>query len=267
MHEYVEGLGNIRLPHVLAFDNRFICFRTANHVVGLDCKDLLEYVRSTECFDRPYFHFSETLTPELSFTTQRLLSNERVRSDRTCVHLIVDKVTELQHVCHTNRHGLIEAGTGETIIQVCTTELRKSCLFQFRLYIVEVCTIEDWSCIFSAELLASPCQHCFVDLAQVHTRRHTERVETDIQWSSVFEERHVFFTHDPCNHTFVTVASGHLITNFQFTFLSNINFRELNDTCREFITDFKSETFTLEFTCNDIPLVEVVLHDIADEVV
>src|SRR5690349_12288338 len=94
VHQYVERLGDVRLPHVLALHDRLVCFRTADNVVGLDCENFLEDMRRTECLDCPHFHFAETLTTELRLTTQRLLCDERVGTDRTCVHLVVDKVTE-----------------------------------------------------------------------------------------------------------------------------------------------------------------------------
>src|SRR5690349_14921222 len=112
VHQHVERLRDVRLPHVLALNDRLVCFRTTDNVVGLNREDFLEDVRRTECLDRPHFHFSETLTTELCLTTQRLLRDEGVRTDRTCVHLIVNKVTEFQHVCHTNRYRLIKLLTG-----------------------------------------------------------------------------------------------------------------------------------------------------------
>src|SRR5690348_7656404 len=85
VHQYVERFRDIWSAHVLAFHDSFVCLRATDHVIGLDRKDLLEDVRRTECLDRPNLHFSEALSTKLCFTTQRLLRDERVRSDRTCV--------------------------------------------------------------------------------------------------------------------------------------------------------------------------------------
>ena len=40
---------------------------------------------STVCLKSPNLHLSETLSAELSFTTQRLLSNQRVWAGGTCI--------------------------------------------------------------------------------------------------------------------------------------------------------------------------------------
>src|SRR5690606_40406760 len=44
----------------------------------------------------------ETLTTKLRLTAQRLLGHQRVRTGRTCVHLVVNQVVQLQvvHVAH-----------------------------------------------------------------------------------------------------------------------------------------------------------------------
>ncbi len=64
-------------------------------------------------------------------------------------------------------------------------------------------------------ILADQPEMRFEDLADVHTTRHTQRIEHDIQRRSVFEERHVLFRHDLGDHTLVTVATGHLVTDRQ----------------------------------------------------
>ena len=45
-------------------------------------EELLERVGRSVGFHRPDFHFTETLTTELRLTTQRLLRDERVRTNR-----------------------------------------------------------------------------------------------------------------------------------------------------------------------------------------
>ena len=60
-----------------------------------------------ECFKRPNFHFSETLTTELCLTTKRLLSNKGVRTDKA----------GLPRYCKTY---LCDGGTGERFDQPAT---------------------------------------------------------------------------------------------------------------------------------------------------
>src|SRR5690606_37673865 len=59
----------------------------------------------------PHFHLAETLTAELRLATERLLGNERVRTDRTGVDLVVHEVVELEYVDVANRHLTIELFT------------------------------------------------------------------------------------------------------------------------------------------------------------
>ena len=53
------------------------------------------------------------------------------------------------------------------------------------------------------------------DLPHVHTRGNAQRVEADFNGGAVRQERHVFFGHDLGDHTLVTVASGHLVTDLE----------------------------------------------------
>ena len=84
----------------------------------------------------------------------------------------------------------------------------------------------------SPEFFTGPSKNSFVNLSKVHTGRYTKWVKYDINRCSVFEERHIFFTNNTCNNTFIPVATCHFITYFQFTFFSNINFCHLNNTVR-----------------------------------
>ena len=85
VQEHVERFGNARGGHGIAFDDGFVGLGASVHVVTLDGEDFLKDVRCAECFQRPYFHLTETLATELSFTAQRLLGDERVRTDGACL--------------------------------------------------------------------------------------------------------------------------------------------------------------------------------------
>ena len=91
MQQHVERLGDAWCWHRLAFDDCFVGLRTAHNVVGLDGEDFLKDVTCTEGFDGPDFHFSETLTTELCFTTEWLLRDERVWTNGAGVHLVFKK--------------------------------------------------------------------------------------------------------------------------------------------------------------------------------
>ena len=80
MDKHVERFGYSWSRHIVALYDSFVSLRPACHIVGFHCKNLLQDVRSTEGLQCPYFHFSETLSAELSLTAKRLLGNQRVRS-------------------------------------------------------------------------------------------------------------------------------------------------------------------------------------------
>src|SRR5665647_2576762 len=116
MQQYVERFRYSRSRHWIAFYNRLVCAGTSHNVIRFYGQNFLKNVSGTECFKCPNLHFSETLTPELCFTTKRLLSNKRVWSDRTRVHFIFNHVTQFQHIYYTYCSSLVEAFTCSTIV-------------------------------------------------------------------------------------------------------------------------------------------------------
>ena len=64
-----------------------------------------------------------------------------------------------------------------------------------------------------AERVSGPAKVRFEDLSDVHTRRHTERVEDDLDRRSIGEVRHILFRQNAGDDTLVTVTAGHLVTD------------------------------------------------------
>ena len=126
VQEHVKRLGQTRCREGFTFDDCLIGTCTTGDIIRLDGKDLLEHMSGTVCLQCPNLHLSETLTTELSFTSKRLLGNQAVRTDRTGVHLIIDHVTELHEVSHTDSSHLVERLTGLTIIELCLTGTRQT---------------------------------------------------------------------------------------------------------------------------------------------
>ena len=73
------------------------------------------------------------------------------------------------------------------------------------------------------------------NLSDVHTTRHAERVEYDVDGTAVGEERHVLLGNDTGNDTFVAVASGHLVADRDLPLLGHINLHELNHAWRQLV--------------------------------
>src|SRR6266568_4125492 len=115
--QHVERLWHARLDGSFALDDGLVNLRTAIHVIGLRRQQLLEDVRCAIGFQRPHFHFAESLTTKLRLAAQRLLGNQRVRSNGSRVDLVVDQVRQLEHVDVANRHRLFEAFSGHAVIK------------------------------------------------------------------------------------------------------------------------------------------------------
>ena len=126
-------------------------------------------MRCTETFECPNLHFSETLTTKLSFTTQRLLSYERVRTDRTSMHLIFNHVTEFQHISHTNSCRLVELFTGTTITKISLTVTRQTGLVCPLIEIFHGSTIKDRSCKLHTQRFSGTSENSFKYLSDIHT--------------------------------------------------------------------------------------------------
>ena len=75
----------------------------------------------------------------------------------------------------------------------------------------------------------------FEDLTDVHTRRHAERVQDDLDRRSIGQVRHVFFRKNARDHALVTVASGHLVADRQLALHRDVDLHHLDDARRKFI--------------------------------
>ncbi|ETC89470.1 hypothetical protein XHC_0993 [Xanthomonas hortorum pv. carotae str. M081] len=64
----------------------------------------------------------------------------------------------------------------------------------------------------ATQALGGPAQMHFQNLADVHTRRHAERVQHDVDRLAGGHVRHVLDRHDVGDHTLVAVAACHLVT-------------------------------------------------------
>ena len=84
------------------------------------------------------------------------------------------------------------------------------------------------------------------DLADVHTRRHTQGVQNDINGGAVFKIGHVLHGHDPGNNTLVAVAPSHLVTYFQFSLHGHIHPDHLDDAWRQVVPLFETLYLPLE---------------------
>ena len=82
----LDFFGNIEednetIKEVLINIGKLSVIKESKNIIRLDRKNFLKNMCSTESFQCPNFHLPKTLTTKLSLTTQRLLSNKRVRTD------------------------------------------------------------------------------------------------------------------------------------------------------------------------------------------
>ena len=181
------------------------------------------------------------------------------------MHLVLNHVAELEHVGHTDRCLLVELLTGGTIIQLGGTIAGQACLVRPLAEVIQLGAIKDRRSELHTELTACRTENGLKHLTDVHTRRHTQRVEYDIYRSTILEEGHILLTDNFGNNTLVTVTTGHLVTNANLTFLGNVNLGHLDDTARQFIADGNGELLALQLGIHDVVLLEVVDDELTDE--
>ncbi len=73
------------------------------------------------------------------------------------------------------------------------------------------------------------------DLADVHARRHAERIEHDVGMNAVLEERHVLDRHDLRHHALVAVAAGHLVAGLDLALHRDEDLDHLHHAGRQFV--------------------------------
>ena len=178
-------------------------------------------------FERPDFHFAETLAAELRFTAEGLLRDEAVRTYRTSVNLIVDEVDKFYHILYADRDPVFERLTSSAVVYLNFTVylafgVYNVVLLEQFLYILLGRAVEYGGCDFPAELFADKTQVHFENLPDVHTRGNAEGVQHDLKRGAVRKERHIRLRKDARDDAFVTVASCHLIADLNFTLLRDI---------------------------------------------
>ena len=181
------------------------------------------------------------------------------------MHLVFNHVAEFQHVGDTHCGWLVEAKACFTIVEISTSVARKLSLVGPFAEVVEVSTIEDWSCELHTEFGTSRAEDGFENLTDVHTRWHTQRVEHDIDRSTILKEWHIFLANHLGNNTLVTVATCHLVSNTNLTFLSDVNLCHLDDARWEFIANSEGKLLALEFCIKKLVFLEIVDDELTNQ--
>ena len=139
-------------------------------------------------------------------------------------------MTKLEEVSDTHGGGLVKLLTCLTVIEVCRAEVRQTCLVSPLREVLKMSTVEDRRSKLDAELATSSTEDGLENLTEVHSRRHTQRVQHQVYRTSVLEERHILHAYNLRNDTLVTVTTGELVTDTDLTLLGDVNLGHLEDT-------------------------------------
>src|SRR3989344_3124319 len=133
----------------------------------------------------PDFHFSKSLASELGFSSQRLLSDKRVRSDRTHVNLILNHVDQFHKVSYSDGAFLGKGQTSFAVIELNLAIFRQTRLFKFFFYGPFGRTSHSRSGYLVSQLLGGDSKMSFKNLADIHTGYNTQRRQHNIYRSPV----------------------------------------------------------------------------------
>ena len=153
-------------------------------------------------------------------------------------------VSVLGQILHNFREKLLTVLAGEGLsgpgLTVCGSLLTlflplcTLCIVERKIYIIVgkiqrihnvflVCAIEDRGCHIEAQCLGSQGKVDLQDLSDIHTGRHAQRIQHDVQRTSVGQIRHIFYRKHAGNDTLVTMTTCHLIAYGDFSLLCDIN--------------------------------------------
>ena len=96
-------------------------------------------------------------------------------------------------------------------------------------------TVEDRGDRLEAEHCGRPPEVSLENLTDVHSTRHAERVEQDVDRRSVFEERHVLFGDDSGDDALVAVPTGHLVADGELPLGGDVDLDHLEHARGEFV--------------------------------
>ena len=246
LDEHLERLGHARLRDVLALDDGFIRAHAAGHVVGLHRQDLLQGVSRAVGLERPDFHFAEALAAELRLAAERLLRDEAVRAGAAGVDLIIDEVVELEEVDPADRDVVIEFLTGAAVIELTLAVLTQTGLDERLADCFLVRAVKDRRSDLPAERLRRIAEVHLEHLTDVHTGRHAQRVEHDVERCAVRQVRHILAREDAGHDTLVAVAACHLVADGDLTLLRDVHAHDLVDTRGHLVAVFAGEALDVD---------------------
>ncbi|KIU01578.1 hypothetical protein QU38_00910, partial [Staphylococcus aureus] len=112
-----------------------------------------------------------------------------------------------------------------------------------------------------AQVAGSPAKVRLEDLADVHARRHAERVQHQVDRGAVLEERHVFLGQDARDDALVAVTAGHLVARLQLALHRDEDLDHLEHARRQLVAALQLLAAVLELLLDALHgLVILALH-------
>src|SRR5690554_6952952 len=200
---------------------------------------------STVSFQCPNFHFSETLSAELSLSAQELLSNQRIRTGGTGMNLVIHQVSQFEeiHISYSNR--AVERFARTPVINRHFTVTAEACLLQCIHNINFGCTVKYRRSYMPAHCFSSKTKVNLQHLSDIHTGRNAQGVQADFKGCTVGQEGHILFWKHSGNNTLVSMTACHFVTYGDFSLLCHIDAYQLVDSGRQFITIFPGKHFNI----------------------
>ncbi len=100
-------------------------------------------------------------------------------------------------------------------------------------------------------------------LADIHARRHTQRIENDIHGSAIRQERHVLFRQDLGDDALVAVATGHLVAFHDLALLGDVDAHQLVYTRAQLIGGESDKVAIAAVAHGAVGPLAVVVHSLA----
>ncbi len=183
------------------------------------------------------------------------------------MHLVINHVSQFEHVDHTYRGRLVKTFTGTPVVEIGGAVAGYAGFFSQTVDLILAGTVKYRCRELHSQLLAGPSQYALIYLTEVHPGGYTKRVENDIHRGSVSQERHILLPYYFGYDTLVSVPAGHLVTNPDLALLGKIDLGKPYDTCGQLITDGDVIPLSLVNTVNLLELDNIVVKQLLDAVV
>ena len=198
---------------MVALDQALINPGAPLDVVGFHGEQLLQHVGGAVSLQGPHLHLTKTLATVLRLAPKRLLGDERVRAHGAGMYLVRHQMTQFKHVSVPNNRFLIERFPGLPGKKACFPVGRKPGFLKVFLDPILLDAVKNRCGDLDPEFLRRPAKVAFEHLPDIHSGRHTQRIEDEVHRRSIREIRHVLLGDDLGDNTLVAVAARHLVAH------------------------------------------------------